>query len=84
MYIVLGATGNVGSAVANELLEKEGDVTVITRSKEKAAAWAKKGAKTAVADVKDTNQLNRIFKTGKYLFLLNPPAPPDTDTDTKL
>src|SRR6218665_162873 len=81
MYIVLGATGNVGSVVADELLDKEGDVTIITHSHEKAADWAKKGAKTAIADVKDTDLLTSIFNTGKYLFLLNPPAPPDTDTD---
>ena len=83
MYIVLGGTGHVGSSVAANLLEQGEDVTIITHDSKKADEWEKKGAKVAVVDVLDTDQLRKVFKTGKRLFLLNPPADPATDTVTE-
>lgn len=80
MYIILGATGHVGSAVANALLEQGEPVTVVTREATKADAWQQKGAQIAVADAHDAESLRRVFRRGKRLFLLNPPAPPSTDT----
>lgn len=83
MYIILGGTGHVGSKVATNLLKKGEDVTIITRNAEKTSEWEKRGAKTAVVDVLDTDELHKIFATGKRLFLLNPPADPSTDTVTE-
>jgi len=80
MHIITGATGHVGSAVAESLLKQGEKVLVITRSKKKAESWKQKGAEAEVADIHDTETLHEIFKKGKRLFLLNPPAPPDTDT----
>ena len=80
MYIILGATGHVGSAVAEALLSKGESVTIITRDAGKSEKWKQKGAAVAVADVHDVEALRRIFSTGKRLFLLNPPASPDKDT----
>lgn len=80
MVIILGGTGHVGSAVAKHLLEKGQAVTIITRRREKTAAWEKRGAQTAVVDVNETAKLHGIFKTGTRLFLLNPPADPQGDT----
>jgi uncharacterized protein YbjT (DUF2867 family) len=74
MYIILGGTGNVGSAVAESLLKREKEVTVLTHSPEKVSGWEEKGAKVEVVDVYDSTRLHEIFKTGKRLFLLNPPA----------
>jgi uncharacterized protein YbjT (DUF2867 family) len=42
MYIVLGATGHIGSAVTNFLLQRGENVTVITRRPENKAMWEKK------------------------------------------
>ncbi|MDQ6902811.1 MAG: hypothetical protein M3139_07355 [Bacteroidota bacterium] len=39
-----------------------------------------KGAQISVADIYDTAALDEIFKTGKSIFILNPPAGPMTDT----
>ncbi|MCF2502463.1 NmrA family NAD(P)-binding protein [Dyadobacter sp. CY107] len=80
MYIILGATGHVGSAVAETLLSKGEPVTIITRDAGKSEKWKRKGAEVAVADVHDVETMRRVFRTGKRLFLLNPPASPDTDT----
>jgi uncharacterized protein YbjT (DUF2867 family) len=81
MFIILGATGHVGSAVAYALLEQNQQVTVVTRSAEKASEWEEKGAEVAVSDVHDIATLREIFRKGKRVFVLNPPASPETDTD---
>jgi uncharacterized protein YbjT (DUF2867 family) len=83
MNIILGATGHIGSALAKNLLRHGEPVTVITRNERKALEWRQTGAKVAIADVLDTEKLKQIFNQGKKLFLLNPPAPPHTDTVTE-
>lgn len=83
MYIILGGTGHVGSSVAANLLERGEDVAIITRDSKKTDEWEKRGAKVVVVDVLDTDELRKVFKTGKRLFLLNPPAAPSTDTVTE-
>lgn len=80
MHIILGATGHVGSAVAQQLVQDGEQVTIISRHPEKAAALAKKGAKIAEVDVYNTSALHEVFLQGDRLFLLNPPASPETDT----
>ena len=74
MYIILGATGHVGSAVANELLDHGEKVTVVTRDPAKTEEWTRLGAKVSVTDINDQEALKELFNTGKRLFLLNPPA----------
>lgn len=81
MFIVLGATGHVGSAVAGTLLEAGERVTVVTRSAEKAARWRSEGAEAAVVDVRDADALRAVFRTGTRAFLVNPPADTAGDTD---
>jgi uncharacterized protein YbjT (DUF2867 family) len=80
MYIILGATGHVGSAVANTLLKEGAAIIVTTRSAEKAASWKERGAQAVIVDVHDSQAFRQVLQKGKRLFLLNPPAPPDTDT----
>lgn len=80
MYVILGATGHIGSVVARKLLQHKESVTVIVRNVEKGQQWRERGAEVAVADVLDTKNLRRAFNKGERLFLLNPPAPPNTDT----
>ncbi|HIK17459.1 MAG TPA: NmrA family NAD(P)-binding protein [Leptolyngbyaceae cyanobacterium M33_DOE_097] len=80
MHIILGGTGNVGSAVARALLKRREPVLVITRDPSKAERFHRDGAHVAVADVHDTETLRDIFRQGRRLFLLNPPAAPSSDT----
>lgn len=73
MYIVTGATGQTGSAVAKELLEKGLPVRVVVRSEEKGAAWKEAGAEVAVAGLQDAESLKKAFAGGKALYVMNPP-----------
>ena len=80
MYIILGGTGHVGSAVAQALLHARQLVTVVTHQPGHADHLRQQGAHVAVADAHDQAALHGIFQTGQRLFLLNPPADPATDT----
>lgn len=79
MYIVLGATGHVGSAVAERLLSRGEEVTIVTRSRERGEPLRSLGAQVAVLDVRDTGALTQLLRSAKRAFLLNPPADPSAD-----
>jgi len=81
MYVVMGATGHVGAAVAETLLASGEDVTILTRRPERAGRWRDKGASVAMADVEDVDSLRAAFRRGQRAFLLNPPADVAGDTD---
>lgn len=83
MYIILGATGNVGSAVVRALLKRREPVLAVTRDPSKAEGLRRDGADVVVADVHDVETLGNIFRQGRRLFLLNPPAAPSSDTTTE-
>ncbi|MET0427604.1 MAG: NmrA family NAD(P)-binding protein [Microvirga sp.] len=83
MYVILGATGHIGSAVAQALLESDEAVTVITRDAGKAEQWRAKGAEAALVDLNDPPRLREALRQGRRAFLLNPPARPSTDTDAE-
>jgi uncharacterized protein YbjT (DUF2867 family) len=79
MHIILGGTGNVGSAVAQALLKHGEPIVVVTHDSSKATALRQQGADVAVADVHDVDVLRSVFRQGRRLFLLNPPAAPSAD-----
>ena len=81
MFIVLGASGHVGSEVANALLAAGEPVTTVLHDPSEAEAWTARGAKTAVVDVLDTDALRAVLQTGSRAFLLNPPGDVAGDTD---
>lgn len=83
MHIILGGTGKVGSAVAEALLEAGEPVTIVSHDPARAGEWEAKGARVAIADILDVRALTDVLCTGKRAFLLNPPAPPNTDTDAQ-
>lgn len=82
MFIVMGATGHIGSVVANILLDRREAVAVLTRKPDEAGAWEAKGARVIEADADDADSLRQAFRQGRRAFLLNPPADPTSDTDT--
>lgn len=73
MFVVLGATGNTGSAVVDTLLSKKQPVRVVVRSAEKGAGWKAKGAEVAVASLDDVSALTKAFEGAKGVYLLVPP-----------
>lgn len=80
MFVVMGATGHVGSAVAETLLAKGEAVTILTRHPERATWWRDRGAIVTFADAEDPQSLRSAFEVAKRAFLLNPPADPKTNT----
>ncbi|MBB5436496.1 uncharacterized protein YbjT (DUF2867 family) [Pedobacter sp. AK017] len=80
MHIILGGTGNIGSALAGTLLDLGEAVTVVSHDEKKRAEWEEKGAKFARVDVLNVEGLREVFNTGERLFMLNPPAAPSSNT----
>lgn len=81
MFVIMGATGHVGSVVVDTLLAQDHDVLALIHSPEKAAELEAKGARSALIDAHDPEALRSAFSGGRRAFLLNPPANPGTDTD---
>jgi uncharacterized protein YbjT (DUF2867 family) len=73
MYLVMGITGNVGGAIAENLLAQGEQIRAIVRIPEKAARWRDRGAETAVADVDDPDALASAFEGTDGVFLMVPP-----------
>ncbi len=73
MFVVVGATGNTGSAVAETLLSRKQAVRIVVRSAEKGVAWKAKGAETAVASLDDVASLAKAFEGATGVYLLVPP-----------
>lgn len=74
MYVVFGATGQTGSAVADTLLEKKLPVRVVLRSDKAADAWRAKGAEVAFADVADASAMTKALNGATGVYAMNPPA----------
>jgi uncharacterized protein YbjT (DUF2867 family) len=73
MYVILGATGNTGSAAAERLLAKGQKVRVIGRDARKLERFVQKGAEPFVANVLDTDALTRAFTGARAVYSVNPP-----------
>lgn len=72
MYVILGASGQVGSAITDHLLAKKLAVKAVIHNPEKASEIKEKGAEVAVADARDLNSLIDAFQGGDTLFVLTP------------
>jgi len=72
MHVILGASGQVGSAIVTQLIEKGESVKGVVRDEKKAGKLEKTGAAVAVADVSDLPALVAAFQDGSTLFALTP------------
>jgi uncharacterized protein YbjT (DUF2867 family) len=73
LYAILGATGNVGGAIARKLLDERRRVRVVGRDAARLKPLADRGAEVAVADVQDAAALARAFTGAGAAFVLIPP-----------
>ena len=73
MFVVVGATGNTGSAVVDTLLSRKQPVRIVVRTSDKGEAWKAKGAEIAVASLDDVSALTKAFEGAKGVYLLVPP-----------
>jgi uncharacterized protein YbjT (DUF2867 family) len=73
MYVVLGATGNTGSVIANSLLLKGERVRVIGRDASRLERFVRKGAEAFTANVSDAAALTKAFAGARAAYLMLPP-----------
>ena len=72
--LVLGGTGTVGSQVVRELSARKADVSVLTRSADKAKKLPA-GVKAVTGDLQDVDTVRSAFRGMDGVFLLNPVGP---------
>jgi uncharacterized protein YbjT (DUF2867 family) len=73
LYVVSGATGNIGKAIAKALLERGLPVRAIGRSKDKLASLTALGAEAAVGSLEDAVFLTGALAGAKAAFVMIPP-----------
>jgi uncharacterized protein YbjT (DUF2867 family) len=73
MYAVIGATGNTGRVVAEDLLAAGQPVRVIGRTEERLAPFVEQGAEAAVGDVSDAEFVARACDGVGGVYHLIPP-----------
>ena len=74
MYVVLGATGNTGSIIANSLLAKGERVRVVGRDASRLARFVRKGAEAFTANVSDSAALTQALTGARAAYLMLPPS----------
>ncbi|WP_410508618.1 NAD(P)H-binding protein [Methanosarcina hadiensis] len=79
MNIILGATGQVGSMLVDNLLKKGQPVRAVIRNDLKAQELRNKGAEVKIADYFDLDALKKAFQGGNAVFLLTPENPESED-----
>ena len=73
MYVVTGATGNTGRAIAETLLAKGKKVRAIGRNAEHLRSLVAKGAEAFVGSVTDESAMVRAFQGAEAVYVLIPP-----------
>lgn len=72
-FVVCGATGNIGSRIAEILLAAGESVRVIGRERVRLGPLAAKGAEPRLGDLADTAFLEKAFAGARGAFILLPP-----------
>jgi uncharacterized protein YbjT (DUF2867 family) len=70
MYLITGATGNVGSSVAGSLIERGDKVRVLVRNPEKVEQW-KGRVEVATGDLANSNTFRDALSGIDAVFLMN-------------
>jgi uncharacterized protein YbjT (DUF2867 family) len=73
MYVILGASGNTGSIIANSLLSKGRKVRAIGRDAGRLQSFVRTGAEAFTANVSDVAALTRAFNGALAAYLMLPP-----------
>jgi uncharacterized protein YbjT (DUF2867 family) len=74
MYAITGITGQVGSALADTLLQAGEPVRAVVRDAAKGERWAARGCEVALAELTDTDALAKAFEGTRAVFILLPPT----------
>jgi uncharacterized protein YbjT (DUF2867 family) len=73
-YVILGASGNTGSIIANFLLSKGKEVRVVGRDSGRLQRFVDQGAEAFTAEMSDAAALTKAFSGARAAYLLLPPA----------
>lgn len=73
MYAIIGATGHIGSRVAEILIGKGEKVRVIGRDMARLQPFVNRGAEATAGDLKDTPFLTAAFRGVDAVFAMIPP-----------
>ncbi len=73
MYAIVGATGHIGSTIADILLTRGEKIRVISRSADRLKPLVKRGAEAFAGDAAEPAFLTQAFKGAKAVFTLIPP-----------
>ncbi|MDQ1389376.1 MAG: hypothetical protein QOF56_2830 [Acidobacteriaceae bacterium] len=79
MYVVLGASGNTGHVVAQQLLSGGKKVRVVGRNADHLQFLAAQGAEVFVGDVTDAQALTKAFQKAESAYVMIPPDNTSTD-----
>ena len=74
IYVILGASGNTGSIVADFLLSKGEKVRVVGRDAGRLQRFVDKGAEAFTAELSDAAALTKAFSGARAAYLLLPPV----------
>jgi uncharacterized protein YbjT (DUF2867 family) len=72
-YVILGATGNTGSIIADFLLSKDKKVRVVGRDSGRLQRFVSKGAEAFTAHLSDAAALTKAFNGAGAAYLMLPP-----------
>src|SRR5580700_9702143 len=72
-YVILGATGNTGSIIADFLLSKGQKVRVVGRDVGRLHRFVRKGAEAFAADMTDAAALSKAFSGARAAYAILPP-----------
>lgn len=73
MFTVMGITGKVGGAVADNLLAAGKTVRGVVRNPEKAKGWADRGVELVTSQYDDAQELSKAFARSEGVFAMIPP-----------
>ena len=73
MHVILGASGNTGSIIADSLLSKGKKVRVVGRDAGRLQRFVRQGAEAFTGDVSDAAALTKAFSGARAAYALLPP-----------
>jgi uncharacterized protein YbjT (DUF2867 family) len=79
MYVVLGASGNTGHVVAQNLLASQQKVRVVGRNAAHLQPHAARGAEIFIGDITDAAALTKAFHQADAAYVMIPPNVTDSD-----
>jgi len=74
MYVILGASGNTGSIIADSLLSEGKKVRVVGRDAGRLQRFVRQGAEAFMATLSDAAALTKAFSGARAAYLMLPPA----------